>query len=122
MTSLVESSLTPTSDDIETRLSECIRKDLQLCQTKFSILNTLQKKNLRWFYILDKNARRPSELDAPEYRDIRESIIHLPMSDETLLRLTRVFESQAADFRFSSPEIRYCHNGGVIIYSVKPLR
>ena len=123
MTSLVESALTLTSDGIEAKLTECIRKDMQLCQTKFRVLNRLQRRSLRYFYIVEKNTECPGELRESQFRYIRESIIHLPPNDETLLRLTRAFEAQADDFRFTTPEIKFCEQDRkVIIYSVKPLR
>jgi len=123
MTSLVVSALTPTSPGFEARLSDCIRQDMQLCQAKFPILGSLQKKSSRTFFIRDEKDVRPDELNEVEYRGIRESIIHLPVNERMLLKLMRVFDTQSHEFRFSEPVIKLCDQGrNVIVYSVKPLR
>jgi len=123
MTSLVVSFPTPTPEDKKPSLSDCILDDVELAQGKWiPILSFFRKRRLRWFYVIDVNANRPTELDDVKYKDINESTIHLPPTTETLTELKKTFQAHAEKLHFSEPVIRYCHNGGVVIYSVKPLR
>jgi len=120
MTPLVHHSPAPVVASDAVNLSGCVRKDHALAERPPRVpLLALRKTRIEWFYILDVNVKRPEELNRSEYRDIKESAIHLPATTESLVKIQRAFDLHAETCRFENLAIRYLSdNVDIIIYSI----
>ena len=123
MPSPVQSPSVPSPGDNRLLLSELILKDLELIPRKKTapILSILRGSRELRFYIRADEVSCPIELAEREFRDIKESAVHLPATDQSVHEVTRIFERFNDRYLFSRPIIRHCFNGDVIFYTVSPL-
>jgi len=119
MTALVHHSPTPILAGDELSVGNCAEKDLELAmKPRRALLRRSHKTHEQRFFVRDTNTDRPSELDQTDFRDIKESAIHLPATRESIQKIVRVFEALGDKCTINDPVIRYCNSSAIICFSI----
>lgn len=121
MSSLVHHVLPPHVGE-ELMLDEGIRKDIVYAERRspVPILGLLVRRRVQWFYVLGNGVSRPNELKRLEYRDIKESAIHLPATKQSRQKIEKAFKAHSDKCQFVEIHLNDCGKAkeGIIFYCI----
>jgi len=126
-TPLVQHSPRTDLAGVQLSMVECFNQDIAYARRKSTVplFGKLVHERVQMFYIKPLGASNPSELESRANRDLKESAMHLPATQESLVSLHSLIERMKLDCIVRQPTIRFftCHTedecDSAILYSIQ---